>query len=56
MDCNSGEQHIYSTAKHAAWERWAVRPPCPDNNENVPYAPSCIKFLSGWFWHPNSNE
>jgi hypothetical protein len=30
--------------------------PCPGNNENVPYAPSCIKFLSGWFWHPNSIE
>jgi hypothetical protein len=28
--------------------------PCPGNNENVPYAPSCIKFLSGWFWHPNA--
>jgi hypothetical protein len=30
--------------------------PCPGNNENVPYTPGCIKFLSGWFWHPNSIE
>ena len=30
--------------------------PCPGNNENVPYTPSCIKFLSGWLWHPNSIE
>jgi hypothetical protein len=27
--------------------------PCPGNNENVPYTSSCIKFLSGWFWHPD---
>src|SRR5262249_26961503 len=30
--------------------------PCPGNNENVPYTSSCIKFLSGWFWQPNSTE
>jgi hypothetical protein len=30
--------------------------PCPGNNESVPYSQNCIKFLSGWFWHPKSIE
>jgi hypothetical protein len=25
---------------------------CPDN-DNRPYTPSCIAFLSGWFWRAN---
>jgi hypothetical protein len=28
-------------------------PPCPANNENVPYTPNCLKFMSGWFWQAN---
>jgi hypothetical protein len=27
---------------------------CPPNNENVPYSATCIKFMSGWFWRPNT--
>jgi hypothetical protein len=29
------------------------RPPCPPNNENVPYSASCLRFMSGWFWQAN---
>jgi hypothetical protein len=25
---------------------------CPDN-DNQPYPPACIQFLSGWFWRVN---
>jgi hypothetical protein len=32
------------------------RPACPLNNENVPYSAKCLRFLSGWFWHPPSDE
>ena len=32
------------------------RPACPPNNENVPYSAECLRFLSGWFWHPPSDE
>jgi hypothetical protein len=24
--------------------------------DNVPYSASCIAFLSGWFWQPNTSE
>jgi type II secretory pathway component PulL len=27
-------------------------PACPASNENAPYSAKCLKFLSGWFWHP----
>jgi hypothetical protein len=31
-------------------------PACPLSNESAPYSAKCIKFLSGWFWHPNLAE
>jgi hypothetical protein len=30
-------------------------PACPPSNETAPYSPSCIGFLSGWYWHPNES-
>jgi type II secretory pathway component PulL len=27
-------------------------PACPPSNENGPYSARCLRFLSGWFWHP----
>ncbi len=30
-------------------------PACPDN-DNVPYSESCLRFLSGRYWRPNSAE
>jgi hypothetical protein len=52
-----------STAAHAATVEPAARgqeesrgPACPLSNENAPYSEKCIKFLSGWFWHPNPPE
>jgi hypothetical protein len=29
-------------------------PPCPPSNENAPYSASCIRFLSGWYWQPDT--
>lgn len=33
-------------------------PACPPSNENAPYSPRCLKFLSGWFWQaaPPANQ
>ncbi len=28
-------------------------PACPASNENGPYSAGCLKFMSGWYWHPN---
>jgi hypothetical protein len=58
------------TPAHAAWNAPAApaastaaqrradarTPPCPLSNENAPYSAKCIKFLSGWFWHPYPTE
>ena len=27
-------------------------PACPPSNENGPYSAKCLRFLSGWYWHP----
>jgi hypothetical protein len=27
-------------------------PACPASNESAPYSATCLRFLSGWFWHP----
>jgi hypothetical protein len=29
---------------------------CPASNENGPYSARCLKFMSGWYWHPNPAE
>jgi hypothetical protein len=31
-------------------------PACPPSNENAPYSATCIKFMSGWYWHANPTE
>jgi hypothetical protein len=42
----------YDPSRSAEVGPFAAARACPDN-DNRPYTPSCVRFLSGWFWHAN---
>jgi hypothetical protein len=45
------DQH--SAAENAELTSVSPRPACADN-DTVPYTASCIAFMTGWFWRPNT--
>jgi len=42
-----------AAAKNAELTSVASRPACADN-DTEPYTASCVAFMTGWFWRPNT--
>ena len=32
----------------------SMGPACPPSNETAPYSARCLRFISGWFFHPSA--